>query len=149
MIFYGCWICFFLPWPSRPTVNDLSSQQHEKASFVCVRAQRDWNWCCVHWARVSIVAQKMLNHEDTNTEKLKTMQPTLVCEPLWRAFFFLGKPRKKRLARLIMIIAAVRSSIRARCVYCCCCCCWAEELWCCRKLEVSTLCALLLFMSGP
>ena len=43
-------------------------------------------------------------------------------------------------------LAAVRSSIRARCPRCCC---WAARLWCRRKLEVSTLCALLLLLSGP
>ena len=44
-------------------------------------------------------------------------------------------------------ICAVRSSIRARCAHCCC---WAAGLWlwCCRSLEVSTLCGLLLFLSG-
>ena len=46
----------------------------------------------------------------------------------------------------ITLIAAVRSSIRARCAQCCCL--WAAGLWCCRKLEVSTLCALLLLLSG-
>ena len=40
------------------------------------------------------------------------------------------------------LIAAVRSSIRAKCAHCCCC--WISGLWCCRKLEVSVLCALLL-----
>ena len=44
------------------------------------------------------------------------------------------------------LIAAVRSSTRTRCVHCCCS--WAAGLWCCRKLEVSTLCSLLLLLSG-
>ena len=41
------------------------------------------------------------------------------------------------------VIAAVRSSIRARCAHCFC---WTAGLWCCRKLEVSMLCALLLLL---
>ena len=113
------------PRLARSTLNELQQNQHEKASLLCVRVQSPSGLALVPCASFMVdlsgqlrcwITHTYLNH----THKLPWyrilffcyFRHTMLVRPVMKRLFFLGKPRKKRLASLarLIIIRAKRIS---------------------------------------
>ena len=108
-----------LPRLARSTLNELQQNQHEKASLVCVRVQSPSGMALVPCALSMVDLSGQLRCWITHTYLVQKNVLFFIfgtlCSyhPLWRGFFFLGKPRKKRLASLarLMIIVACETRL--------------------------------------
>ena len=105
-----------LPRLARSTLNELQQNQHEKSSLVCVRVQpvrTGIGAACVEYGRTKWPIP-MLNHTNKQTSLVQNNVLFFIfgtlCSygPLWRGFFSLGKPRKKRLDSLARLIITTK-----------------------------------------
>ena len=101
-----------LPRLARSTLNDLQQNQHEKTSLVCAHVQSPSGLALVPCALSMVNLSGQYDVEShTHTEECFVFyfwHPILV-RPVMKRLFFLGKPRKKRLASLarLMIIIII------------------------------------------
>ena len=115
-----------LPRLARSTLNELQQNQHEKASLVCVRVQSPSGVALVPCALSMVDLSGQLRCCITQASLVQ--KNVCVCVFFFLApapyarttryergcFFFLGKPRKKRLAslaRLIIILQSINDTL--------------------------------------